>query len=332
MEKSKRKRSSLDPDGKENTPQNADGASKRGPGATKVNGEVESGDKGGHPGVASRPGSEPSSASSVHGTRREGRRGASRAEAGQAGQGTTAYEGEGKQGRRGEGYRRGGQHGQERARGASDIDAAPEARMGRWCCPWDRSTASPWSTWGRSSPRTRRGSTPRRTSLPVGYRTTRQYMRCDDPNGPPHEVGPRDLPRRGGRRRQAAVQAVRGRGPGRAHRRQVGHCGLGGGARARRGGPEGQRGDAEEDGHQRARVLRLLPPSHPSSHRRTAGGEAVRRIQASPRAKRHRRRGGTRGGRGRDEVTNLGWREASGDEGNTTSYRLRFVLIRDSRE
>ena len=291
--------------------------------------------------MASRPGSEPSSASSVHGTRREGRRGASRAEAGQAGQGTTAYEGEGKQGRRGEGYRRGGQHGQERARGASDIDAAP--RRG-----WEGGAAR--GTDPRRHPGAPGvGPAPEHAGVPLrGVRPARGVPHHPPvhalrrPERSPHEVGPRDLPRRGGRRRQAAVQAVRGRGPGRAHRRQVGHCGLGGGARARRGGPEGQRGDAEEDGHQRARVLRLLPPSHPSSHRRTAGGEAVRRIQASPRAKRHRqasprakrhrRRGGTRGGRGRDEVTNLGWREASGDEGNTTSYRLRFVLIRDSRE
>ena len=47
--------------------------------------------------------------------------------------------------------------------------------------------------------------------LPVGYRTTRQYMRCDDPNGP-HEVGSRDCSRRGRRRGQAPIQTDRRRG------------------------------------------------------------------------------------------------------------------------
>ena len=225
--------------------------------------------------------------------------------AGQAGQGTTAYEGEGKQGRRGEGYPpRWGSMDKKRARGASDYRRLPRGRG------WEGGAArgdpihaaSPWSTWGRSSPRTRRGSTPRRTSLPVGVPA---------PPASTCAATTRTVPARGGSKRFAAARGddegkplfrlSADEGLDEPHRRQVGHCGLGGGARGasrRSGGPAGR--TPKKTAISGPRVLRLLPPSHPSSHRRTAGGEgsasntSLSSSEASPSARRHPRRKGSR--------------------------------------
>ena len=181
--KSKRKRSSLDPDGKENTPQNADGASKRGPGATKVNGEVESGDKvaipewplgrvlslrlrrlctalGGKVAVAPPAPKQARPARGPRLTREKGNRG--------GGARATAAVGSM----------------DKNARAVHQISTLPRGEDGKVVLPVGPIHGVTLEHLGSVQPPDAPGFHSAAYVLPVGYRTTRQYMRCDDPNGP----------------------------------------------------------------------------------------------------------------------------------------------------